>query len=103
MVDALIQIIEEKIVQAAIPIKKVNNQRSPLPWWSDECREAVTTRVRSERALRRHYTIENKICYNRAKARCKYLCNQARKKSWEIFLGTINQNTTLHKVWKKVQ
>ena len=64
---------------------------SPLPWWSDECREAVTERVRSERALRRHYTIENKISYNRAKARCKYLCNQARKKSWEIFWGTINQ------------
>ena len=26
-----------------------------------------------------------------------------RKKSWENFLGTINQNTTLHKFWEKVQ
>ena len=50
-VDALIQIIEDKIVEAAkagIPIKKGNTHRLPLPWWSDECREAVMGRVRSD-------------------------------------------------------
>jgi len=43
-----------------------------------------------------------KIIYNRAKAKCLWLCNEARKQSWIQFITTINQYTTMLKIWEKV-
>ena len=46
---------------------------------------------------------ENKIAYNRAKAKLRFLANEARRWSWKNYVGSINQYTSLHKIWKKVQ
>ena len=105
-IDRLVEQIENVVMNAAsisVPVKSGNYRRPPVPWWSEECRDAVRDRGRAERALRRHYSLENKIWYNRAKAKCKYICNKARKESWQRFLGTINQRTNLHAIWKKVR
>ena len=58
----LIRIIENKTFEAAdaaIQITSGNCQKPTLAWWSDECTEATMERVRSERALHKHFSIEN--------------------------------------------
>ena len=53
--------------------------KPPVPWWNSSCREAKKERIRAERRLRNNYNEYNKIRYNAAKAKCKYIFNQSKK------------------------
>ena len=105
-VEDLADYINATIKEAAnqsIPKTSTKYQRPPIPWWNDNLKELRKKRNRAERALRRGYTIERKIAYNRAKATLTYHCRKEKKKSWEEYLSSINQDTTLNDVWTKVQ
>ena len=99
--DALLDKIENTIISAAdetIPKTKGVIKKPPVPWWNQVCYKAVKERQRAERALRRTYNIENKIRYNRAKARCRYVCNRAKEDSWKRYVSSLNKTTNLHKI-----
>lgn len=105
-IDDVVERVCEKIMRAAeesIPKTSGNLSRPPMPWWTRECADAVRARVRAERAMKRRHTEANKIRYKRAKAIARFTLNNARRKSWQEYVGSINQRTTLHNVWKKVQ
>lgn len=105
-IDDVVERVCEKIMGAAeesIPRTLGNLSRPPMPWWTRECTEAIRTRRRAERALKRRYTEANKIRYKRARAIARVTLNNARRVSWQEYVKSINQRTTLHNVWKKVQ
>ena len=88
---------------ATIPKTSGQYSKPPVPWWNAECREALRRRNHAERVLRRNYSILAKITYNRTRAFFRYTINQARKHSWQSYISSINQNCSLHQVWKRVQ
>lgn len=105
-VEQLLQHIQSTIISAAdqtIPRTSGNYQKPPVPWMNNICKAAKRDRNRAERALRRNFSIENKIRYNRAKAFCRYTMKQQRLISFQNYVQSINQRTTLHQVWKKVR
>ena len=105
-VDEIYKVIYEKIIAAAdmaIPKTSNNIVKPPVPWFNEECKRAITERNRAERALKRHYSVQNKICYNRHKAKCRYIFNCAKRECWVSYVSSINQYTELNKIWKKVQ
>ena len=105
-IDSLTEYITKTIINSAntaIPFKSRKPRKPPIPWWNEELTTLKRNRNIAERALRRNNNIENKIAYNRSKARLRYHCNIARRQSWHEFLNSINQNTTLNHIWKKVQ
>ena len=104
-IDENVERIEELITAAAsgsIPLTSGRVSKPPLPWWSEDIANCRQWRKRAERRLKRNFSIINKISYNRAKAKCTYLCNEARRESWRHFLSSINQYTSMNKIWKKV-
>ena len=92
------QNINDSIINAAeiaIP-KSTNTVKKPsIPWFNQECKEAVIARNRAERTLKQSRTIENKISYDRHKARCRYIFNYARRNCWRTYITSINQRTKL--------
>jgi hypothetical protein len=103
-IDDLITHITLSIIEAAdaaIPIKSGIRGRPPITWFTDECRDIRRQTLRAERAIKRKFSIVNKIAYNRAKARNIYVIKQSRKESWHSFVGSINSKTSLHSAWKK--
>lgn len=105
-VQQLYDAIHDKFITAAdetIPKTKSNYSKPPVPWWSDDCKAARRARLRAERALRRHHTPQHRTAYNRTRAEMRYTINAARRSSWQTFVSSINQKTTLHQVWKRVQ
>ena len=92
------------ISAAEIAIPKSTNtvKKLPIPLFNQECKEAVKARNKTERALKQSRTIENKISYNRHKARCRYIFNNARRNCWRTYMTSINQRTKLSEIWKKV-
>jgi len=88
---------------ASIPTRAGTTKRVLVPWWTQECSDALRERKLAERAQKRNPSLENKIRYNRFKARCRYIFNAARKNSWKEYVNSINKDTPPQKVWKVVQ
>ena len=97
----------EHIIQHAallsIPQSSDRLTRRPLPWWSVEC---STTRWQKREALRRYQqnkTVGNRVVLNRARAIARRTQRLPRRKCWQDFVKTINSNTPLDKIFKKVK
>ena len=87
----------------SIPKTRSSYKKTPVPWWSDELATAKRDCVRAERRLKNGYSLERKIAYNRCKAKFRYLCKQAQRDHWIAFISSINQRSSVHSLWKKVQ
>ena len=105
-IDNLIATIVAIIITAAtasIPTKTGGKGRPTVPWFNDDCKKAIKERRKAERNLKRRYTENNKIEYKRAKAKCRYIFQTAKKNSWKQYISSINSRISLHEIWKKVQ
>lgn len=104
-IDDCVYFVETRFCEAAdeaIPRSSGAPRRPPVPWWNDECTDAKEKKILAERSLRRNHSTERKISYNRAKAKCTYVCKQARILSWRDYVSSINERIGLNQVWKKV-
>ena len=92
-------------MQQMLPFQRlqVTIPKPPVSWWNEECRHAQVLKKRAERANRRNHTVQNMIRYKRAKAKCRYIMKKARIDSFQQYIKSINQNTILHEIWKKVK
>ena len=101
-VDHLTNYILEA-ARASIPVSGLrNNGKIPLPWWSDECNRVHAERKRAQRTLHRNYSNTNAIAVRRLNALCRRTFKKAKKESWIRYVSTINVNTTLSEIWKKI-
>ena len=94
------------IIQAArnsIPMSNRRSNKTPVPWWNTDCTNCLKERKRAEKACRRNPTIANKIAYKRLKAVCRKTFKQAKTESWIAYVSSINANTSMEKIWKRVQ
>lgn len=105
-IDVMINILENEMMIAAknsMPTNSGSISRPPLPWWNDDVKTAILRRLRAERRHKRNKTLVNKIKYNKAKAICRHIFIKARRESWQGFVSSINERTSSHKIWKKVE
>ena len=105
-IDSAMDNLTRIILAAAdqsIPKKTTTYKNPPIPFWNDELEGLRRTRRKLERRYYNNRTPLNRTSFNRAQALFKYKLNQARKDSWKQFLSSINQHTTLHDIWTKVQ
>ena len=87
----------------SIPKSRPSCKNNPVPWWSEDLTAAKRDCIRAERRLKNGYSLERKITYNRTKAKLRYLCKKAQRDCWIAFISSINQRSSIHSMWKKVQ
>ena len=105
-IDELMDALNSFIIEAAtnsIPISKGKCNRIPVPWWNAACQEATAQKKRDERAMKRNPTTANKIAYKRSRALSRKILNQARRESWMNYVSSININTSMNKIWKRIK
>ena len=78
-------------------------RRRPVPWWSNECREAHRTMRAAFTRYRRHKCEHYLVEFRKARACFRLTIKKARKGSWLNFISSINSKTPLSVVWKKVR
>ena len=104
--DALTEICTTimEAAEASIPRSNGRRKKPPVPWWNSDCRRARVEKLRAERALRRNPDNQgNKIAYKRCKAIFRRTANVARRDSWKIYISSINSESSMQKVWKRVK
>ena len=95
-----------KVIDAArrsIPRTSGAPHRTPVPWWTEECREAIRARRRALRAFDRHATTENLIAFRQARAAARRTILQAKRASWREYVGRLNRCSPISQVWSQVK
>ena len=89
--------------QAAIPRSTGRYRRPPVPWWSQECQQAVRARKAALRQLKRRPSDAAFTHYKRTRANARRVLKEARRMSWRHYVSSINSGTPLSLVWDKVR
>ena len=87
----------------SIPRTSGNPLRTPVPWWTQECKEAIRARRRAFRAFDRHSTIENAIAFRKARAKAKRVVLEAKRLSWRKYVEKLNRCSPISQVWSQIK
>ena len=104
-IEMLVDAFNEHIMVAAInSIPQSSNIPRPRrnPWWTQECNEAIRKRKTALRKYQRSSLIIDKINYCRARAIATNTLKNAKKNSWRKYISSININTPMSKIWKRI-
>ena len=89
--------------KAAIPKSSGKIRPKTVPWWTRECTEANKQRKTALRRYQRTLLINDRIEYCRKRAIAKHVQNTAKQESWKNFVSTVNVNTPMTKIWKRIR
>ena len=89
--------------EISIPRSSGKYRRPPVPWWSDECRDAVRARKAVLRQLKRRPDDALLIHYKKTRANARRVMKEARRASWRRVLSSINSETPSSWVWDKIR
>ena len=73
-----------------------------VPWWNDDCKEALRHKRRAWNKYRRNKSEENFIDFKRTNALARRVMRSSKKECWRKYVTSINENTPVTSVWKKV-
>jgi ribonuclease HI len=78
-------------------------RKKPVPWWDDECKEAVTKSKQALNFYRSHPTIQNYIEYKKVDAYKKRLISIKKKNSWLKLSESFNRYTPVTIIWNYIR
>ena len=105
-IEHLLETFTSKIRHAAdiaIPTSSMQPKPKKVPWWTDECTEANRHRKIALRRYQRSSLVADKISYCRARAVAKNTQLNAKRNSWQKYVGSLNAFTPMSKIWKRVK
>ena len=62
------------------------NERKAASWWTEECSKARALKRRAKQKLKRHFSKENSLNYNKLKADFKRTVKQTKRESWKTIV-----------------
>ena len=94
VVSAIIQAAE-----ASIPKSAGRGTRKSVPWWNEECSEAIKVRNKAYKQVRRNFTPQCLNEYKRAQAILRRTIRTAKRSCWRQYCNTIGRETKLSDIW----
>ncbi|KAJ8375895.1 hypothetical protein SKAU_G00064750 [Synaphobranchus kaupii] len=87
----------------AIPVRRGKGVRRAVPWWTDECSEAVRARNQAFRALRVSMTQQAVLEYQRLRAMVRRTIKRTKRAAWRRLCSTFGRETRMNDVWRIVK
>jgi len=102
--DAVSYITDLMITSAktSIPMTKGGEMTRRVPWWSEEVEKAIRERKAATKKYYRTKLVQDKINFKRLRAVARRTILEAKRKSWQDYISTINSRTPMSKIWKKI-
>lgn len=91
------------VAREFIPMTSSVPRRIPVPWWTNECRDAIRARRRAHRAFDRRSTTANMIAFRKARAHARRIIQEAKRASWRSYVGQLNRFSPLSTVWSCIK
>lgn len=70
-----------------------------VPWWSEELKTAIRERRKFFRKYMKHPTEENLQSFRKKRAEVRYKIRNARRTKFEEFVNSVNEHTSITKIW----
>ena len=87
----------------SIPKTSGRPRRTPVPWWTNECGDAIRARKRAFRKFDRSSTTENLIAFRKARAFARRTIKEAKTVSWRKYVSSLNRFTPTTQVWTRIK
>ena len=102
--DSYDQFIEKltQICNLTIP-KSSGKPRKHNPWFSEECQVALQEKRKAYRRAMRFPTLGNIILFKKARAKCRRVFRENKRRSFRNFVSKLSSQTSLNKVWKMIR
>ena len=87
----------------SIPKTSTQPCRTPVPWWTKECGEAIRARKRAFKRFDRRSSTENLIAFRKARAFARRTIREAKVASWRNYVNSLNRFTPITQIWTRVK
>ena len=94
--NTLLEIAEKTIPKSSI------SSKPRKPWFDEECKQAIKSRRKAEKSLRRTLTQSNLSSFRIFRAKARRTIKHKKKDSWKQFVSSINHRTPMTKVWNMI-
>ena len=95
--DKLLEIADRNIPKLS------THPRKNKSWFNNDCSQAVKHKKHMLRKAKANNTYENITNFKIAQAKCRQICRNAKKTSFEKFISKINHKTPMTKIWKMIK
>ncbi|GFO10696.1 RNA-directed DNA polymerase from mobile element jockey [Plakobranchus ocellatus] len=82
---------------------KGTKNKTRVPWFTQECRQALRERRKAQRKYFKTPSFENFVNFKKQKAKAKFVIKKSKKQSWKTYVSSLNSNTSSQTVWKKIR
>ncbi|KAG5877759.1 hypothetical protein JTB14_033586 [Gonioctena quinquepunctata] len=96
------EIIIQSASQAVGKTKYIDKDKI-VPWWNSDCDRTMKQSKKAPNTFKRNNTTYNLIDLKRERAIAKQVTNKAKRDYWHKYVQSINRNTPLTKVWRKIK
>ena len=106
VVEDLCRIVSKTIIYAAseaIPKSKPGMRSKIAPWWTLECKEAIKSRNRAFRILKKTHNFPNLVEYKRSQSIVRRIVRKSKKEYWIKFCNSIGRSTPIERVWGMIR
>lgn len=105
-IETLESKIKNGIITAAmksIPKSKGNVKRKTVPWWDEECKEAVRNRNKAFKIMKRTHNFMHMIKCKYAQAIVRKTIRQRKRTYWRNYCSSIGNTTQIGEVWTMIK
>ena len=89
--------------EVAIPkTRPMQKNKKSLPWWNEECTEAVKKKRKLSYKYRKYKTPLLFELYRQAREDSKFTLKRVKQKAWENFISLLNYKTHSKLVWNTI-
>ena len=85
---------------ASIPKSRCGFRSKKVPYWNEQCDQAVRARKEAERKMIKTKNLDDCIKYRETKARAQKTLKQSKRDYWESYCNSLTNDTKLSSVWK---
>ena len=74
-----------------------------MPWWTNECQNAIRNRNKAFKIFNRNINDENYIEFKRTRALARKIIKNAKKNAWKEFISKINKDTSVKEIFQYIK
>ncbi|GFO04556.1 RNA-directed DNA polymerase from mobile element jockey [Plakobranchus ocellatus] len=80
--------------RSSIPFHKGTKNKTRVPWFTQECRQALWERKKAQRKYFKTPSFENFVNLKKQKAKVKFVIKNSKKQPWKTYISSLNSNTS---------
>jgi hypothetical protein len=98
-----ISVIIKGAAEKYIPKSKGSRRSKMVPWWNEECNEAIKIKRKMFRKLKSTHNFQNLVNYKAAQAVVRRVVRKAKRDFWRSFCNEIGRSTPVEDIWNMIK